>query len=93
MLKPYGRGRTSIKTTRGTVRPFVRERARKDADAVRARECPRKGNFSSKSDRIYHLPWQASYAKTTISEKNGERWFCSAADAEKAGWRPARYHP
>lgn len=51
--------------------------------------CPIKGNISS-NGRIYHVPGQAHYAKTRISEARGERWFCSEAEAQAAGWRRAR---
>lgn len=48
--------------------------------------CPIKGNISS-SGRIYHTPWSPWYDRTRISTRNGERWFCSEADALAAGWR------
>lgn len=51
--------------------------------------CAIKGNVS-KSGRIYHSPGQADYAKTQINEAKGERWFCSASEAEAAGWRAAK---
>ena len=53
--------------------------------------CVIKGNISQGSGkRIYHEPGQRHYAKTVITEARGERWFCSAAEAEAAGWRRAR---
>mgnify|MGYP000211949920 CR=1 FL=1 len=53
--------------------------------------CDIKGNISrSSKNKIYHMPHQADYAKTRISEKAGERWFCSEQEALKAGWRPAK---
>ena len=51
--------------------------------------CDIKGNISG-SGRIYHVPGGAHYARTTIDEGEGERWFCSPEEAEAAGWRPAR---
>lgn len=48
--------------------------------------CPIKGNISG-NGRIYHAPWSPWYAKTKVSEDQGERWFCSEADAVRAGWR------
>ena len=51
--------------------------------------CPIKGNVG-KSGRIYHQPGQRDYDATRISAARGERWFCSAADAEAAGFRAAR---
>ncbi|MGP3695736.1 thermonuclease family protein [Rhodobacter sp. NSM] len=56
--------------------------------APRASACAIKGNISS-NGRIYHVPGQADYDRTVVS-KPGERWFCSAAEAESAGFRPAR---
>ncbi len=59
------------------------------ASAPRA-TCTIKGNISSKGVRIYHSPGQRDYARTSIRPDKGERWFCSAAEAEAAGWRAAR---
>ena len=52
-------------------------------------ECLIKGNISA-NGRIAHSPGQADYARTQIEQAKGERWFCSAADAQVAGWRLAR---
>jgi endonuclease YncB( thermonuclease family) len=51
--------------------------------------CAIKGNISA-SGHIYHLPGQADYDATRISAGKGERWFCSEAEAQAAGWRRAR---
>jgi micrococcal nuclease len=51
--------------------------------------CDIKGNINGE-DRIYHLPGGNHYGRTKIDEDQGERWFCSAAEAEQAGWRKAR---
>ena len=53
------------------------------------RKCPIKGNVSRSGERNYHMPWQSTYARVKIDEKNGERWFCSEADARAAGFAPA----
>jgi|APGre2960657404_1045060.scaffolds.fasta_scaffold34082_1 endonuclease YncB( thermonuclease family) len=50
---------------------------------------PVKGNINARGDRIYHVPGGASYASVAIDAERGERYFCSAAEAEAAGWRPA----
>lgn len=50
--------------------------------------CAIKGNLSG-NGRIYHLPGQDFYDRTTIREGRGERWFCSEAEARAAGWRRA----
>lgn len=51
--------------------------------------CRIKGNISG-SGRIYHSPGQRDYEKTQINTAKGERWFCSAGEAEAAGWRAAK---
>lgn len=51
--------------------------------------CPIKGNISDLG-RIYHLPGSRSYPGTQVDEAQGERWFCTEADARAAGWRAAR---
>lgn len=53
-------------------------------------DCAIKGNVSAKGERIYHLPGQEHYDRTRISTQNGERWFCTEAEARAAGWRKAR---
>jgi len=52
-------------------------------------DCAIKGNISS-GGRIYHVPGGAAYEKTQIDVAAGERWFCSEADAQAAGWRRAK---
>ena len=51
--------------------------------------CTIKGNISASGEKIYHLQGCGSYTKTTIDESRGERWFCTEADAQSAGWRRA----
>lgn len=70
--------------------PWAFRAARWTKNATKAPEgCAIKGNISG-NGRIYHMPWNKAYAKTTISESKGERWFCNEAEAQAAGWRPAR---
>ena len=52
-------------------------------------ECVIKGNVSRKGDRIYHLPGQLNYAQINMQKGLGERWFCTEAEADAAGWRKA----
>lgn len=52
--------------------------------------CSIKGNVNREGERIYHLPGSPSYDETRIDPSNGERWFCSEADARAAGWRAPR---
>lgn len=59
------------------------------ADPAVPAGCVIKGNISG-SGQIYHVPGQHDYAATRINPSKGERWFCSAGEAEAAGWRAAR---
>lgn len=52
--------------------------------------CRIKGNIASSGEKIFHSPGQRHYTQTKISPAKGERWFCSAAEAIKAGWRAAK---
>jgi endonuclease YncB( thermonuclease family) len=51
--------------------------------------CALKGNVSA-NGHIYHSPGQADYDRVRIDPARGEGWFCSAAEARAAGFRPAR---
>ena len=48
------------------------------------------GNVTARGEKIYHMPGTRSYVTTRIDGRHGERYFCSEADAQAAGWRPAR---
>jgi endonuclease YncB( thermonuclease family) len=65
-------------------------RAQKWRDAKRAAPdgCPIKGNVKG-GRRLYVLPWSQDYARVRVSLSRGERWFCSEAEAQAAGWKPA----
>ncbi len=52
--------------------------------------CPIKGNITRRGERIYHMPWDTHYARTSIDVRRGERWFCDEAEAVNGGWRRAR---
>lgn len=49
--------------------------------------CPIKGQMSS-DGRVYVLPWAPQYDRIKIRTAKGERWFCSEAEAQAAGWKP-----
>lgn len=51
--------------------------------------CAIKGNIT-RNGKIYHNPSSPWYGKISIETGKGERWFCSEAEAEAAGWRPAQ---
>jgi len=50
--------------------------------------CPIKGNVSG-GRRLYVLPWARGYERVRISQRRGERWFCTEAEARAAGWKPS----
>lgn len=49
--------------------------------------CAIKGNVNSKGERIYHVPGGQYYAQTDIKPEEGDRWFCTSAEARAAGFR------
>lgn len=52
--------------------------------------CRIKGNINARGERIFHVPGSPSYDDTRVATAAGERWFCSVAEAERAGWRAPR---
>lgn len=52
--------------------------------------CVIKGNIASDGEKIYHMPGQRFYDKTIIDADKGEKWFCSEAEAQAAGWRKSK---
>ena len=54
------------------------------------RACLIKGNIGRQGTRIYHLPRGHYYARTKIDPGKGERWFCTEAEAQTAGWLKSR---
>ena len=67
-----------------------RTRWREAGNEAPSPDCPIKGNVARDGTRIYHAPWSRSYTRTRIDESEGERWFCSEAEALAAGWRAPR---
>ena len=49
--------------------------------------CTIKGNVNSKGERIYHCPNWRDYDETEIIPAEGDRWFCSEAEAQASGFR------
>jgi len=59
-------------------------------EAVIDPNCVVKGNISiSTGKKLYHVPGMEDYEGTEIHLDEGERWFCTEADAIAAGWRKA----
>ena len=52
--------------------------------------CSIKGNVNSHSERIYHTTASRSYNVTKVKPEEGDRWFCTVAEAEAAGFRAPR---
>jgi endonuclease YncB( thermonuclease family) len=50
--------------------------------------CAIKGNITD-NGQIYHMPWSPWYHRVRVDPAQGERWFCSEAEAQRAGWRSA----
>lgn len=58
---------------------------------MQSASCNIKGNVSiDTGERVYHVPGQSYYEQTVISPRYGERWFCSEAEARRAGWRRSK---
>ena len=70
---------------RGRRLPGARRTAQKGSG-----ECRIKGNISTSGERIYHVPGGRFYDDVRITTGKGERWFCSASEARRAGWRRSR---
>ncbi len=71
-----------------------REKRWQTAEATAAEApagCVIKGNVTS-NGQIYFLPWSNWYGKVKVEPAKGERWFCTEAEAQQAGWRPALSH-
>ena len=52
--------------------------------------CRIKGNICRQGKKIYHMPGQRDYERTSIDLSRGERMFCSPEEAARAGWQPAK---
>lgn len=72
-----------------TETPEDYRHAASDAASDAGQGCALKGNISKGGARIFHAPGQKDYAATRIDPDKGERWFCSADQARRAGWRAA----
>lgn len=56
--------------------------------------CEIKGNFhKGTKDRVYHLPGCYNYNQVVINPNEGDRWFCTEAEAQAAGFERAKDCP
>lgn len=53
--------------------------------------CPIKGKVTNEGG-FYHTPWSPSYSRIKIDRVKGDRWFCSEAQAIRAGWFEALWN-
>lgn len=86
-----GRGLWNVETCDGNPKPSATSPESTTGAAQTPAQtgpngCDVKGNISA-NGKIYHLPGTRDYDRTRIDESKGERWFCSAAEAQAAGWR------
>ena len=58
-------------------------------------ECKIKGNIddNSRNRKLYYYPGCPQYEFTVIEKDMGEAWFCTKAEAEKAGYSKAKNCP
>ncbi len=88
--KPATPTQSKPQTTTNTAKPTTSTSKPVTSTGTSSQKCNIKGNISSSGEKIYHVPGGASYNKTVIDTSKGERWFCSEAEAVKAGWRRAK---
>ena len=77
-----GQGEPSMACSVCTRRHNARLKRRSDKG-----QCRIKGEIGAAGERIYHLPGGSRYELTDIDPAQGERWFCTEADAQAAGWK------
>ncbi len=70
---------------------LFREKRWRTAEQTAPVGCAIKGNVTD-NGQIYHMPWSPWYNKVKVEVARGERWFCSEAEAQKAGWRASQSH-
>jgi endonuclease YncB( thermonuclease family) len=51
--------------------------------------CRIKGLRGPDGGQTYYVPEHAAYEEAAVDATRGDRWFCSAQEADDAGWRPA----
>lgn len=67
---------------------IFREKRWQVAETKAPEGCAIKGNITE-NGHIYHMPWSPWYGRVKVDPALGERWFCSEAEARRAGWRSA----
>ncbi len=62
-----------------------RQRVYSDAAAAAPGGCPIKGR-TQRGTKLYVMPHSTDYARISISEERGDRWFCSEDEAKESGF-------
>ena len=65
-------------------------RSNNSAENSQTRTCSIKGNITPSGERRYFTPKTRGYKQIQIDPGNGERWFCTVAQARQAGWKASR---
>ncbi|MFA6254601.1 MAG: hypothetical protein WC675_01035 [Patescibacteria group bacterium] len=55
--------------------------------------CDIKGNINQQGEKTYHLKECDKYSQVSISLRKGEKWFCSEAEAQAAGYKKSKNCP
>jgi endonuclease YncB( thermonuclease family) len=95
LFAPYGSEEREAKASKSgiwsgeNVRPSeYRDQKWQQAKAVAPDGCPIKGSVRG-GRRLYVQPWDSGYERVRVVQSRGERWFCSQAEAEAAGFKAA----
>ena len=72
---------------RGPVMPSTL--ARTDPTGARMPRCDVKAVVTANGTRVALVPGDPAYATAVVDPRDGERWFCDARQASRAGWRLA----
>ena len=52
--------------------------------------CPVKGQVGN-GRKTYLVPWDSGYAAATMRPSRGDRWLCTEAEAQSAGFKPSTH--
>ena len=63
-----------------------RERRVREAEPASPNGCVFKARMDASDGRVLIAPWSPWYGRVQVDEKNGDRWFCSEAEAIAQGW-------
>lgn len=87
---PVGDAQPAVAPTPTPALPAPAARCPTGCDLPPDPTCVVKGNVNSAGERIYHLPGGNNYDRVIIKPEEGDRWFCTVAEAEQNGFRAPR---